>query len=387
MKILLIHNNYGAYSGEEAVVDMQAKMFQQMGHEVSFFRKTTEGIRGTLMGNINGLLSGFYAPQAVKEIKQLMCIDRPDVAIVHNLYPFISPAILKHIKRVGVPIVMTVHNFRLMCPTGLFMQDYQPCERCLGGKEWNCIRYNCEGSRLKSLGYAGRNWYARITKAYQDHVDLYTCITRFQIQKLTEAGFDPDKMRHIPNFQTETPQEVPVQTMGEYVAISGRLSKEKGIDLALELAAKTPNVRYMFAGSPRAGEEITTPIPENCTFLGYLSKDKLSDFYQNARFLLNMSRCYEGFPMTILEAASYAKPAIGPAHAGFLEIIDHESTGLHFKPGDVHDLEDKINRLWNDPDACRKMGEEAFRKLQRCYTAEVVSREWEERLLELKTKS
>ena len=375
MKLLLIHNNYGAYSGEEAVVDRQILLFKEMGYEVEVYRKTTEGKRGTLTGNIKGLLSGFYSSEAVKDIKYIMKYKKPDIVIVHNLYPYISPAILKQIKRANVTIVMTVHNFRLMCPTGLFMRNSQACELCLGGREWNCIKYNCENSSLKSLGYAGRNWYARITKAYSNNVDIYACITQFQIEKLTQAGFDAGKMYYIPNFSEKITK--PSYTLGDYVAISGRLSKEKGIDLALQVAAKTPDIKYVFAGSPREEEPITTPLPNNCTFLGHISKEALSGFYQNARFLLNMSRCYEGFPMTILEAASHGKPSIGPGHAGFLEIIDNNVTGLHFKPGNTEDLQQKIRELWDNPDSCMEMGRNAFAKLQSTYTADVVKKRWE----------
>ncbi len=386
MHLLLIHNNYGAYSGEETVVDRQISLFEQLGYRISVYRKTTEGSRGTAWGNLKGLLQGFYSPSSVKDIKRMMQVDKPDVVIVHNLYPYISPAILKPIKEAGVPIVMTVHNFRLMCPTGLFMQNARPCERCLGGHEWNCIRYNCEHSFLKSLGYAGRNWYARITKAYIDHVDVYVCITRFQIQKLTQAGFDPHKMVHIPNFQDDVKRE-PNYKPGDYVAISGRLSEEKGIDLALEVAAQTPEIRYVFAGSPRKGYEITRSIPGNCAFLGYISKTELAGFYQNSRFLLNMSRCYEGFPMTILEAASYGKPAIAPAHAGFLEIIDQDVNGLHFIPGDAADLKEKIQILWNNPARTSEMGHNAFLKLRNHYTSEAVKLQWETLLEKLRVKN
>ena len=375
MNLLLIHNNYGIYSGEEAVVDRQISLFQEMGHQVSVYRKTTEGLRGTAWGNFKGLLQGFYSPGAVKDIKQIMKNNRPDIVVIHNLYPYISPAVLKHIKKVNVPIIMTVHNFRLMCPTGLFMRDSLPCELCLGGYEWNCVKYNCENSYLKSLGYAGRNWYARVTKAYINNIDRYACITRFQIQKLIQAGFDKNKMRHIPNFLEGVKE--PAYSLGDYVAISGRLSKEKGIDLALEVAAMTPDIKYVFAGSPREDEPITSPIPDNCIFLGHIPKDELADFYQNARFLLNMSRCYEGFPMTILEAASYGKPSIGPGHAGFLEIIDNNITGLHFKPSDAEDLNKKVTYLWNNPDACAEMGKNAFLKLKNNYTAEIVKIQWQ----------
>lgn len=375
MHILLIHNNYGVHTGEETVVDRQIALFREMGHAVAVYRKTTEGLRGTWTGNIKGLLQGFYSPGSVRDMKRIITTARPDAVIVHNLYPYISPAVLKPLKAAGIPIIMTVHNYRLICPTGLFMRDSKPCERCLEkGSEWSCIRYNCEHSLLKSAGYAGRNRYARKTGAYLKHVDVFACITRFQIRKLTQAGFDPQKMVCIPNFLEKI--EEPNDTLGKYVAISGRLSKEKGIDLALEVAAKTPDIQYVFAGSPRAEEPILTPIPANCVFLGHVSGKELADFYQNARFLLNMSRCYEGFPTTILEAASFGKPAIGPAHAGFPEIIGENQTGLLFEPGNAGDLEQKIVQLWNDPEKCTSMGKQAYRKLKMHYSFEAIKEAW-----------
>lgn len=379
MHLLLIHNNYGVYSGEEMVVDQQTSLFRKMGYMVSFYRKTTEGARGTIGGNIRGILQGFYAPGAVRDIRKIMRENRPDVVVIHNLYPYISPAILKYIKKAGVPIVMTVHNFRLMCPTGLFMRNTRPCELCLKGKEWNCIRYNCEHSMLKSLGYAGRNWYARVTKAYINHVDVYACITTFQTQKLIEAGYAPEKMRVIPNFINERANpDFQVEKQGKYVAVSGRISREKGFDLLLEVARKTPEISYVFAGTIRPEDKdlINNP-PSNCTFPGHLSKTQLSDFYQNSRFLVIASHWYEGFPMTILEAASYGKPAIGPGHAGFLEIIDNYQTGLHFVPSDVDDLQEKITWMWNHSKDCVEMGRRAFDKLKANYTEEAVRKKWD----------
>jgi len=377
MHLLLIHNNYGVYSGEEMVFDQQIRLFREMGHRVEIYRKTTEGLRGTFYGNISGLLQGFYAPSAVRDIKKMMQTNPPDCVIVHNLYPYISPAILKPIKKAGIPIIMTVHNFRLICPLGLFMRraEAKPCEMCLQkANEWPCVRYNCESNVLKSIGYAGRNWYARKTKAYLNRVDFYACITKFQIQKLIEAGFDAAKMVHIPNFLDKITEHQ--SQIGEYVAVSGRLSKEKGIDLILQAAAKTPEIPYVFAGSPREEEPITTPIPENCVFLGHISKTELTDFYAKARFIVMPSRCYEGFPMTILEMAEYAKPAIGPAHAGFLEIIDDGQTGLLFRPNHLADLTEKIQSLWNCTEECKVMGQNALQKVQSHYTAETVKLQW-----------
>ncbi len=384
MNILLIHNNYGIYTGEEAVVDRQISLFQEMGHNVSVYRKTTEGLRGTLWGDFKGLLQGFYSPSAVKDIKQIMKSNKPDIVMIHNLYPYISPAILKHIKKARVPIIMTVHNYRLMCPTGLFMRNARPCELCLEKRnEWNCIKHNCEHSVIRSLGYAGRNWYARITKAYLDNVDIYACITAFQTIKLTEAGFMADSMRVIPNFVEKATE--PELKSGEYIAISGRVSREKGFDLLLEVAKKTPGIQYVFAGTIRPEDkDLLKNPPANCIFLGHLSKEKLAEFYTNSRFLVIASHWYEGFPMTILDASSYGKATIGPAHAGFLEIIDNNITGLHFKPSDANNLQQKIEWLWNNQDSSIEMGKNAFLKLENTYTANVVKTQWQDVFSELK---
>ena len=383
MHILLIHNNYGIYSGEEAVVDRQIVLFCELGHRVSAYRKTTEGKRGTFAGNMLGILQGFYSPSSVRDIKRLIREDKPDAVVVHNLYPYISPAVLKPIKQAGIPIIMTIHNYRLICPTGLFMRNSEPCELCLHkGNEWSCICYNCEHSLLKSIGYAGRNWYARFTKAYKDQVDYFACITKFQIEKLTQAGFDRNKMVHIPNFVDAKDCH---PTMTTYAAIAGRLSREKGFDLILEIARQTPEIAYRFAGTVRPEDaDLLQDAPKNCIFEGHLPSDKLAEFYKGSRFLIMASRWYEGFPMTILEAASYGKPAIGPDHGGFPEIIDDNRTGLLFTPGNPKELKEKILHLWNNPEITAEFGQNAYEKLKKEYTVAVVKEKWRELLCQIR---
>lgn len=376
MKILLLHNNYGKYSGEEAVVDKMAAMLREHGHEVCFYRLTSEGSRESMAGKIKGFLCGLYSPQGVKGVREALRREKPDVVNVHNLYPFISPAALFECKKAGVPVVMTVHNFRLICPTGLFMREGKPCEICLQkGNEWNCIRYNCEQSRVKSLGYALRNAVARWTGAYRKCVDMFACITDFQRRKLIEAGFERDKIKVIPNCidVLASFQEV----KGEYVAYIGRLSYEKGYDLLLEVARRNPSIAFRFAGAKRGqGEE---EVPANVRFEGYLSKEKLEDFIRKSQFTVMPSRCYEGFPMAILESACYGKPTIAPNHGGFTEIIGEgdEAIGRLFRPGDVDDLERQIVAWWNAPQEIVELGQKAFEKLKNVYSAEVVYRQWD----------
>lgn len=380
MKVLIVHNDYGKYSGEEAVVDKMAAMLRSHGHEVAFYRLSSAGSRESLGGKVHGFAAGIYSPSGVRGMREALRRERPDVVNVHNLYPFISPAALRECSKAGVPVVMTVHNFRLVCPTGLFMRDGRPCELCLRrGNEWGCIRYNCEHSRLKSLGYALRNAVARQTGAYRKNVSAYACITDFQRRKLTEAGFPPDRLCVIPNFMDSVHDVAPV---GHYVAYCGRLSREKGIDMIIEVARRHPEIPFKLAGEVR-DKELLKDIPANCRLAGYLTGADLEEFYKGAAFFVMASRWYEGFPMSILEAAQYGKPTIGPDHGGFTEIIGKgdEAIGRLFTPGDVNGLESQLVELWNDRKSVAALGRHAHDKLLREYSSEVVYGKWE-RLLE-----
>ena len=377
MRILLVHNNYGKYSGEEAVVDKMAHIFSEHGHEVCFYRSTTEGSRESLFGKIKGFLYGIYSPVGVRGLRETLEREKPNIVNVHNLYPFISPAALFECKRMKIPIVMTVHNFRLICPTGLFMCNGKPCEVCLErGNEWGCIQYNCEHSYFKSVGYTLRNVYARWTGAYKNNVRTFACITEFQRKKLIEAGFDKNKIVVIHNSI-----DIPLKyetTFGSYVAYIGRLSYEKGYALFVEIARKYPEIQFCFAGAKR--EDTNIAFPKNVQLMGYLKGKELEHFIKNARLVVIPSRCYEGFPMAILEAAQFGKPCVCPDHGGFTEIIGkgENAIGRLFEPNNLNDLEKQILALWNQPVLVEELGQKAYEKLQKEYSSEVVYNKWNE---------
>lgn len=377
MKILIVHNDYGKYSGEEAVVDKMAAMLSAHGHAVSQLRMTSAGKRESLSGKVVGFVSGIYSHSGVIAMREALKREKPDVVNVHNLYPYISPAALFECKKVGVPIVMTVHNFRLICPTGLFMRNNKPCELCLErGNEWGCVRYNCEHSILKSFGYAARNAVARMAGAYKKNVTAYACITSFQSRKLIEAGFDPDKIVVIPNSVDIVTDNT--STEGKYIGYCGRLSREKGIDLIVEVARRHPEIEFRLAGAVR-DTEVVNNLPASVNLTGYLNGEALREFYSNAKFCIMASRCYEGFPMSILEAAQFSKAMIAPDHGGFTEIIGRGETsvGRLFMPGDVDDLERQIVAMWENQSECIRLGKMAYQKLQNEYSSEVVYKKWD----------
>lgn len=376
MKILIVHNNYGKYSGEESVVDKMAEMIQSHGHDVCFYRRSSKGARETLSGSVNGFFSGIYSSSGVKGLRKIIEKEKPDIVNVHNLYPFISPAALFECKKAGIPVIMTVHNFRIACSTGLFMREGMPCEYCLQkGNEWGCVKYNCEQSWPRTIGFAFRNYAARITGAFSKNVDAFACLTEFQRQKLIETGYDSDKIVVIPNSM-DTPLSYE-NTMGNYVAYIGRLSYEKGYDRLIEIARHLPNIEFRFAGKQRNDMQEVSPL--NVKLMGQLNAKDLNEFIKNSRFIVMPSRCYEGFPMTILEAASFGKPTIGPDHGGFTEIIGKgkDAIGQLFDSGDVIELEKQIISLWNNKNICDELGKKAFEKLKCKYSTEIVFLKWE----------
>ena len=375
MRILVLHNDYGRYSGEEAVVDRLVADFESMGHEVRQVRPSTAGLRGTLWGNILGFFAGIYSPRGVRMVKRALREFRPNVVHVHNLYPFLSPACLFACHRSGARVLMTVHNYRLICPTGLFLREGKPCEECLAcGNERPCLRHNCEGSRLRTLGYGLRNMVARRSGAYLKNVDLFCCLTQFQKSKLVEAGFPEEKMVVIPNY-FDNSIEPPKCFEGSqpFVGYVGRLSHEKGYDLLVEVARRHPEIPFRLAGEVRE-EEHPLQLP-NVEYCGLLDKDALEQFYRQAAFLAQPSRCYEGFPLVIPEAFAHGLPLIVPQHGPFPDLVT--DGGRCFAPGDVDSLEKQVVALWQDGELRQALSQQARELYLTRYSPSVVQALWQ----------
>lgn len=379
MKVLIAHNEYGRYSGEEAVVDQMSGIIKNLGHEVVYLRKSTASDQNSLYGKLKVFVSGIWCPSGVRAMRKIIESEKPDIINVHNLYPFISPAALNECKKAGIPVIMTVHNFRLICPTGLFMRNGVPCEYCLDkGNEIGCVIHNCERSFVKSLAYASRNMLARLNQYYKNNVDYFACITDFQRKKLISAGFEASKIVVIPNSLDVTENKIfTVNCSSNYIGYCGRISEEKGIDLIISVARRHPEIEFRLAGEIR-DKNITANLPRNISLVGYIAKDQLAGFIQNAKFMVMASKCYEGFPISILEAAKYAKPTIAPNHGGFMEIIGREddAIGKLFTPNDIDDFERQVVELWNNPLEVHRLGSAAYNKLINEYSTEVISKKW-----------
>lgn len=370
MKICIVHNEYGKFSGEEAVVQNQITLLEENGHQICNYTRSSAELDLLLLGQVRAFFSGIYNPFSKKAFRDLLDREKPDLVHVHNLYPLISPAILDVCAEFGIPTTMTVHNYRLVCPNGLFMTRGEVCERCAKGREFWCVLRNCEGNYLKSLGYAIRNMVARLRGSFKRNISIFMVLSSFQKHKLEESGFGSSNVFVVPNMCNGPNEVLHTQAFGQYVAYAGRISEEKGVSTLATASRLCPSIPFKTAGSGPFNLSFVEDLP-NFETVGFLCKDRLHDFYINSRCIILPSICYEAFGLTIVEAMLHSKPVIASRIGGIPEIVEDGVTGLLFEAGNAEDLADKIQYLWDRPDLCRQMGEAGREKALREYSPEM----------------
>ncbi len=367
MRICVVHNLYRHPSGEETVVENICSLLAGHGHVVIPFFRHSDEISRLFLGRIRAFFSGIYSFSSKKAMRALLATCRPHIINVHNLFPLISPSVLGACHEVGVPIVMTLHNYRLSCPHGMHMTDDHVCERCKGGKEYWCVLRNCEGSVPKSLGYAVRSLAARTLRFYTGNVSVYVVFTQFHRNRLVAEGVPSARVVVIPNLVVSD-HTAASQPLGDYVAYAGRVSPEKGIATLMRAARKCLDIPFKIAGSYERTSHIVAEAPKNVTFLGHLTGTELKEFYRSARMLVMPSVWFETFGMSLVEAMVWRKPTIVSRIGALTEIADEGVTGLAAEPGNAEELAETIRHLWDRPNLGRQMGQAGWEKALREYS-------------------
>lgn len=357
MNITVVHNSYYAPSGEETVVNGLLDLLATHGHETSLFTRSSAEISKMVLGKVRAFFSGVYSFRMQYAFRRFLHETRPDVVHVHNVFPFISPSILAECRRAKVPTVMSVHNYRLVCPNGLHLpkSDPRPCEKCCGGHEYWCVLKNCEGNLLKSLGYALRNYVARKAQLFRANVSVYGCLTEYQKRRLVAAGFPEERMAIIPNMVSPMSRSSQAGT-GDYVGFVGRVSPEKGIDVFVAAARRCPDIPFKVAGKHGGGPCVRREPPANCLFLGEIASEGMTDFYAASRLIVVPSLWYEAFGLSAAEAQAHGKAVICSRMGALPEIVEDKVTGLLTEAGNADKLAEKIRYLWERPDLCERMG-------------------------------
>ena len=345
MKYLIIHNEYSTPGGEERVVEAQIKLLSGAGHTVHTYIRRHQEVKTWRLGRVQSLFTALFSPRSRREVSDLVREFKPDVAIIHNLYPVISPSILPILRKNGTRILMTVHNYRLACPTGLFLAKGKICEKCTSGlRELHCITNKCEGSAAGSIAYALRNFWARKMKYFVNNVDSFLVLSQFQAAKLMQVKVPKEKIEIVPNF-IFTPKELNVIPSREdgFVGFVGRMSREKGADVFCKIAEKLPLVKFKIAGD--IPENITLKLPENVELVGFLDQKQLQGFYENSALIVSTSICYEGFSMVALESSANGRAFVAPNIGAFPDLVNRNCL---YAMGDIDDAAQIIARLLGD---------------------------------------
>lgn len=382
MKILLVHNFYGseAPSGENAVFEAERDLLSTRGNQAVEFTRHSDDIRSRgIAGLLQGALATPWNPFSAKALRRLILRERPQLMHVHNTFPLISPAIFSAAKALGVPTVLTLHNYRIFCAAGIPMRDNRPCTECLDRRSvLPALRYGCyRGSRAATLPLAAMIALHRSLGTWRRHVDAFIALTAFQREKLVAAGLPSERVHLKPHFYPNPPTPLPWPAREDKVVYLGRLGPEKGLQSLLEAwrlwGSEAPSLEIVGDGPERSTLEqaiSVSGLAGRVALLGQLSFVAAQERLSRARLLVMPSLCYEGFPMAIREAFALGVPVAGSNLGSIPCIVEEGRTGVLFAPGDAGDLLGAVRALWSDASALERMSREARLAFDANYTAD-----------------
>lgn len=382
MKIILVHNYYPVIGGgEDSVVDEERRMLEQGGNTVvPFFMYTQErGLRDFLLS----ALCLIWNPVAYRRLCGLLKRERPDVVHCHNTFPLLSPSVYWACQRHGVPVVQTLHNYRLVCANGLFLRQGAVCELCSGKTfAWPAVRYRCyRNSFCGSLLLVMMQWVHRMAGTWRRKVDRYIALTAFAESRFVQSRIIArEQMCVKPNFVEDRNSGSPAEDRKRRAVFVGRLWPEKGVLLLIEawreaclrnLGLNGYELCVVGDGPERAqAEALCDGHPERhaIRFAGTIPREEVLKTLRESRFLILPSIWYEGFPMTIVEAFSCGTPILSARLGSMVSIIDDQQTGLFFDVTNRTQLADQILWAVSHEEMMGEMGRNARKQYEEHYT-------------------
>lgn len=355
-RILQIHNFYQIPGGEDVVVRNEKRLLEEHGHQVFTYYRTNKELAER--GKLSKLLLPFtavFSLRTYREVKKLIKANQIDIVHVHNTLTMVSPSVFYAAFKCKVPVVQTLHNFRMLCPAGSFFRDNVICEECVKHGMRCAIKHKCyRNSKLQTFVSAAILQIHRLVGTYR-RVN-FICLTEFNRKKLLESLdgkrqiVDPKRVYIKPNF-TFAEEVVPSDTQPdeEYFLFAGRVEALKGIDIAIKAFENLPDKKLYIAGTGPMMDEMQTYVKEhgltNVKFLGYLQKEEMSEKFYHAKAVIMTSQCYEAFAMTIAEAYSYGVPVIAGRVGNMDGMVKNGVTGVKFTYDSAEDLAAKVREF------------------------------------------
>jgi len=364
MNVLIAHNSYLHRGGEDSVVDAEAQLLTRHGHSVEIFERKNEEISE----HSKALLAvhAVWSRGTVQQIEERIDLFKPAVIHVHNTLPLISPSLYWAAARKSIPVVQTLHNFRLLCTQAMFLREGKICEDCLGKVPWRgAIRGCYRGSKLQSTVLTSTVVVHRAIGTWQNKITRYIALNEFCRSKFIQGGLPAERIVIKPNFVDHS---APVETARSNFLFVGRLSSEKGVETLAKAVYWAGSVQVRVAGTGPETEQFEGV--QGVKLLGGLSVDEVRTEMSNAMALVLPSIWYENFPRTLVEAFACGLPVIASRIGALAELVTEGVTGLLFEPGNPHDLAVKMKWAMSHPAEMAVMGKSARALYEAEFTAE-----------------
>lgn len=349
-KVLIIHNFYQQSGGEDKVVEQESAMLRSRGIETEHYYVHNDSIQSKGLANMAKLaVEATWSFPEFKRIKELLLRVKPDVVHVHNFFPVISPSVYHACERLGIPVVQTLHNYRLICPAATFMRGNEVCEKCLHGTLLHSIRHGCyRGSQLQTIPVAAMIKFNELIGTWQHKVSRYIALTEFARDKFAESGIPLDRIAVKPNFVHHQTVKAKYDPNDRYLLFVGRISAEKGVRNLLQAWSQLEDrggLRLVIIGDgPEKAELAAAHQQEDIRFLGKQDGDTVLDCMSRAMYVMVPSIWYEGFPMTIVESYSVGTPVLCSRIGALEEVVEDGVTGFHFQHDDLENIKTVIRR-------------------------------------------
>ncbi|MMZ46452.1 Alpha-D-kanosaminyltransferase [compost metagenome] len=347
-KVLIIHNFYQQSGGEDKVVEQESAMLRSRGIETEHYYVHNDSIQSRGLANMAKLaVEAVWSLPEFKRIKKLLLQVKPDVVHVHNFFPVISPSVYHACERLGIPVVQTLHNYRLICPAATFMRGNKVCEKCLHGTLLHSIRHGCyRGSQLQTIPVAAMIKLNDLIGTWQHKVSRYIALTEFARDKFAESGIPLDRIAVKPNFIHHKKVKTQYDPNDRYLLFVGRISAEKGVRNLLQAWSQLEDrdgLSLVIIGDGPEKAELAAAYPqEDVRFLGKQDGDTVLDCMSRAMYVMVPSIWYEGFPMTIVESFSVGTPVLCSRLGALEEVVEDGVTGFHFQHDDLENIKTVI---------------------------------------------
>lgn len=363
LRVLVAHNAYQQRGGEDSVVDAESALLASRGHEVHRYTRHNDELKE--LSALSAAAQMLWSKRTVMEAQKLFDEYRPSVLHVHNTFPLMSPALYWAAAKSGVPVVQTLHNFRLHCPQAMYLRNGAICEDCLGKVPWRGAVRGCyRGSKAQSTALTGMLLTHRILGTWETKVTRYIALNEFCRDKFVAGGLPADRIVIKPNFVDFPAPESESRSGFLFV---GRLSVEKGVKVLVDASQRVAEIVVKVAGTgPESGLLDLNPAIQR---LGHLAGDQVRKEMAGSLALVLPSIWYENFPMTLVEAMGCGLPIIASRIGALASLVEDGVTGLLFAPGDAADLAEKMRWANANPEAMAAMGRAARQRYEENYTA------------------